>query len=92
MQAPLIQTVLLTMAILAGPRSTGVVAIYIPLFEMLRKCRQELCVKNRIRGRKLPRNMDTLEVELSGTMTREGGSNEAVEVFGAADRWGAQAG
>jgi hypothetical protein len=42
--------------------------------------------------RKLPRNVDGLEVELSGTMIREGGSNEAVEVFGAADRGGAQAG
>ena len=42
--------------------------------------------------RKLPRNVDSLEVELSGTMIREGGSNEAVEVFGAEDRRGAQAG
>jgi hypothetical protein len=50
-----------------------------------RDCRSAL-------ARKLPRNIDSLEVELSGTMIREGGSNEAVEVFGAADRWGAQAG
>ena len=28
--------------------------------------------------RKLPRNVDSLKVELSGTMTREGGSHEAI--------------
>lgn len=42
--------------------------------------------------RKLPRNVDSLEVELSGTMIREGGSNEALEVYGAADRGGVEAG
>jgi hypothetical protein len=42
--------------------------------------------------RKLPRNVDSVEVELSGTMIREGGSNEEVAVYGAADRRSAQAG
>ena len=42
--------------------------------------------------RKLPRFVDSPEVELSGTMIREGGSNEAVTVYRAADRWGAEAG
>jgi putative transposase len=42
--------------------------------------------------RKLPRNVDSVEVELSGTMIREGGSNEAIAVYGAADCGGAQAG
>ncbi|HZM33239.1 MAG TPA: ABC transporter substrate binding protein [Burkholderiales bacterium] len=42
--------------------------------------------------RKLPRNVDSLEVELSGTIEREGGSNEALEVYGTADHRGAQAG
>lgn len=36
-------------------------------------------------NRKLPRNVDSLEVELSGTMIREGGSNEELTVYGAAD-------
>ncbi len=35
--------------------------------------------------RKLPRNVDSLKVELSGTITREGGSNEAITVYGTAD-------
>ena len=42
--------------------------------------------------RKLPRNVDSPEVELSGTMIREGGSNEEVAIYGATDRRGAQAG
>jgi hypothetical protein len=52
-------------------------------------------IKGEIRrrcSRKLPRNVDSLEVELSGTMIREGGSNEALEVYGAADRGGVKAG
>jgi hypothetical protein len=42
--------------------------------------------------RKLPRNVDGLEVELSGAMIREGGSNEEVAVYGSADCRSAEAG
>lgn len=31
--------------------------------------------------RKLPRKVDSLEVELSGTISREGGSNEAIAIY-----------
>lgn len=42
--------------------------------------------------RKLPRNVDSREVELSGRILCRGGSNEEVAVYGSADRRGAQAG
>lgn len=39
-------------------------------------------------GRKLPRFVDRLELELSGRMILRGGLNEAVTIYRAADRRG----
>lgn len=41
-------------------------------------------------GRKLPRFVDRLEVELSGGMKLQRGLNEAVAIYGAADRRGSE--
>lgn len=41
-------------------------------------------------GRKLRRFVDRLEVELSGRMKLPGGLNEAVTIYGAADRRGSE--